>query len=94
MGAIREDQKENASKFMSALWNEFVKPYYNSEDTDEFWLGMMGKMNDLYNTYHLDENPQLCEMMMGFSCGLEIFAGNERRIRGVETLLRKMKGIG
>ena len=71
MAGIRKDQLEDASKFMSALWNEIVKPYYNPEKDDEYWLGLIDKINNLYDRFGLDRNKKMSYMMMGFANGLE-----------------------
>ena len=70
MSAIRKDQTELASKFMAAFWGELVKPYYNSEDTDEYWSQVIDKIDDLYERFDLYENRQLVEMMFSFTDGL------------------------
>ena len=91
MAAIREDQKDRASRFMSALWNELIKPYYNPVNTDEFWSEIVKKENELIERFDLESEKLLLEMMWGFTAGLEMKAGVER-VRSVEERLRHREG--
>ena len=78
MSQINKDQLDNASKFMGAIWTELIKPFYNADKTDEYWLKLINKEADLYERYDLGNNKQLLELMFGFTCGLEIEAGSRR----------------
>lgn len=70
MSEIRQDQKENASKFMSEFWNELVKPYYNPERTDVYWDKTYMKLDDMSKKY-CDGDERLFRILMGFWEGLE-----------------------
>ena len=87
MAAIKQNQLKDASEFMSAVWTELIKPFYNPEDTDEYWAKLVETENKLIRRFDLTNNRLLLEMMFGFTCGLEIGAGNERRTSYFEKLL-------
>ena len=70
MSEIKDNQKEYASKFMSTIWNELIKPYYNAEDKDEWWVDMMDKANAVASRYG-KADPRLTKMITGFIRGLE-----------------------
>ena len=91
MAEIRRDQLENASKFMSAFWEEMVKPFYNSEDADEYWLKLIDKGNELHDRFNLNGDDRLKEMLFGFCTGLEIKAGGEP-LSYLERFYRKLAG--
>lgn len=69
MSTIRQDQLEVASKFMTIFWKEVVKPFYNPENTEEWWgmlIDRMGKLNQEY----CPNDIRLRKMMIGFFNGL------------------------
>ena len=70
MAQITEEQKAVVSKFMSAFWNELVKPYYNPEETDEYWESLIAKADDLEKRFGEDETP-VRRMIFGFIGGVE-----------------------
>lgn len=77
MGAIREDQKENASKFMNVFWTQLVKPYYNPEETDAWWNELIKRVGDIGHEY-CEKDPRLRKILIGFESGLEEVRKNER----------------
>lgn len=88
MAAIKQNQLKDASEFMGAIWSELIKPFYNPENTDQYWSELVEKENELIRRFDLSEkNRLLLEMMFGFTCGLEMKAGNERRTSYFEKLL-------
>lgn len=77
MSAIREDQKENASKFMNVFWTQLVKPYYNPENTDKWWEEVFGTLSKIGDTYCKNDKI-LKAILFGFETGLEEVYRNER----------------
>ena len=69
MSSINDSQKDNASKFMSAMWVELMKPYYNAENTDEWWGTALAKANELAERYCKHDRKLLC-MVTGYMNGL------------------------
>lgn len=77
MGAIREDQKENTSKFFNVFWTQLVKPYYNPEETDAWWNELIKRVGDIGHEY-CEKDPRLRKILIGFEAGLEEVRKNER----------------
>lgn len=91
MAKINENQLENAKQFMSVFWMDLVKPFYNAEDDDDYWMAIIDKANEIFSRFHLEDNHQLREMLFGFICGLEI-KGNERRASYLERFYKRLLG--
>lgn len=70
MAAIHKDHQKNASDFMNAFWQELVKPYYEPEQGQDYWGGMLDKANDLADRYCKDDK-RLYKIILGFAEGLE-----------------------
>ena len=70
MAAIKEDQLKNTSEFMTVLWKYLVKPYYNPEDGDEYWLKMFATINKISQKY-CQTDKRLQMLLVGFENGLE-----------------------
>lgn len=70
MSVIREDQLDNAKKFMSVFWQKIVKPYYNTEETDEYWKALFTDMSKVGEAFCRNDT-RLKHMMYGFEKGLE-----------------------
>lgn len=70
MGAIREDQKENASKFMNVFWTQLVKPYYNPENSEEWWTDFFNKLSK-FGDEHCQNDKRLKGILFGFEKSLE-----------------------
>ena len=69
MSAIRQDQLEVASRFMTAFWKEIVKPYYNPKQTDDWWDAFIERMED-FNEKYSKGDMRLQKMLIGFYNGL------------------------
>ena len=69
MSAIRQDQLEVASKFMTAFWKEVIKPYYNPENTEEWWGHVIDHIDEFSQRYCKDDK-RLMKMLTGFFNGL------------------------
>ena len=69
MSTIRQDQLEVASAFMTAFWKEIVKPYYNPEQTDDWWDALIVHMED-FNEKYSKGDKRLQKMLIGFCNGL------------------------
>lgn len=70
MSAIREDQIKNASAFMNDFWKNFVKAYYNPEDSDEWWSEVFAVLSEIGNKY-CGTDRRLMKILLGFESGLE-----------------------
>ena len=78
MSAIRKDQMETASKFMTMFWKEIVKPYYNPEQTEAWWNDFIEKMK-VFNDLYCHDDKRLTKMMAGFYNGLHEVYKDERK---------------
>lgn len=70
MSAIREEQKQNVSAFMSEFWAGVVKPYYNPEDGDDYWMGFVEKTMKIAEQYG-KYDKRIVEIVLGFIKGVE-----------------------
>ena len=70
MATIRKEQQKDASQFMKVFWNEIVKPYYNPEDSDEWWNKFLDRTTDIAKNY-CGTDRRLHKILVGFAEGLE-----------------------
>ena len=70
MAAIRDEQLKNTSEFMTVLWKYLVKPYYNPEDSDEYWQKMIDTINKISQRY-CQTDRRLQMLLVGFETGIE-----------------------
>lgn len=70
MSTIHADQLKNASEFMTKFWSEIVKPYYNPEDSDEWWTEFIDKCSRMSDKYGRTDK-RISEMVLGFIKGVE-----------------------
>ena len=69
MSAMSKDQLDVASKFMTAFWKEIVKPYYNPENTEEWWGHAIDGM-DAFSKKYCADDKRLMKILVGFFNGL------------------------
>lgn len=70
MSAIRDEQKQNVSAFMSEFWSGVVKPYYNPEERDEYWMPFVEKVMEIAKKYG-NGDERIIGMVLGFLRGAE-----------------------
>ena len=70
MAAISEEHKKKAGQFMTALWGELMKPYYEPEGADTYWDDVVNKMSEIGKTY-CEGDERLKKILTGFVEGLD-----------------------
>ena len=75
MSAIRKDQLENASAFMTDFWKNFVKPYYNAPDyvteqPEDYWHEFIDVFGKIGNKYCL-KDKKLKAILFAFEKAME-----------------------
>lgn len=73
MAGITAEQKDRVSKFMSAFWNELVKPYYNPpvEQDDDYWSSAVGKADEITERFGGKDDVVIRNIVYGFIRGIE-----------------------
>lgn len=72
MAGITAEQKDRVSKFMSAFWNELVKPYYNpSDESDEYWSKVVSKADEITEQFGGKDDVIVRNIVYGFIRGIE-----------------------
>lgn len=72
MAGITAEQKDRVSKFMSAFWNELVKPYYNpSDESDEYWSNAVSKADEITEQFGGKDDVVIRNIVYGFIRGIE-----------------------
>ena len=88
MAEIRKEQMEYASKFMTVIWKELIKPYYNGEESADWWGTVLDKANKIGAAY-AHEDRRLVKMVSGFIAGVE----TEMTGKGYQNTLEDYRGI-
>ncbi len=57
MKILKEDQIKE-SRVMTGIWN-IIKKYYEPENSDEYWEGLVNDLHDLYDR----EGGELCKLI-------------------------------
>lgn len=57
MKISRADQ-DKESRVMTGIWN-IIKKYYEPENSDEYWEGLVNDLHDLYDR----EGGELCKLL-------------------------------
>lgn len=72
MAGITSEQKDRVSKFMSAFWNDLVKPYYNpSDESDEYWSKAVSKADEITEQFGGKDDVIVRNIVYGFIRGIE-----------------------
>lgn len=72
MAGITAEQKDRVSKFMSAFWNELVKPHYNpSDDSDDYWSNVVNKADEITEQFGGKDDVIVRNIAYGFIRGIE-----------------------
>lgn len=73
MAGITAEQKDRVSKFMSAFWNELVKPYYNpsADADDDYWSKAVGKADEITEQFGGKDDVIVRNIVYGFIRGIE-----------------------
>lgn len=70
MSKINAEHLKHAGQFMTALWSELMKPYYEPEGSDSYWDDVVSKMNEIGKRY-CDGDERLRKILTGFVDGLD-----------------------
>ena len=77
MAGITAEQKDRVSKFMSAFWNDLVKPYYNPPTTqgnasdDAYWRDSISKADEIATQFGGKDDVIIRNIVYGFIRGIE-----------------------
>lgn len=73
MAGITAEQKDRVSKFMSAFWNDLVKPYYNppAEQDDDYWSNAVSKADEITERFGGKDDVIIRNIVYGFIRGIE-----------------------
>ena len=72
MAGITAEQKDRVSKFMSAFWNDLVKPYYNpSAESDDYWSNAVSKADEITEQFGGKDDVIVRNIVYGFIRGIE-----------------------
>ena len=55
---------------MNEFWKDFVKPFYNPEEGEDYWQGVFDKIDALSQKY-CQTDVRLQKILIGFEQGIE-----------------------
>lgn len=87
MSAITQEQSSRVGKFMTEFWKDEMKPFYNPEDSQEYWDELVKKTSEICEKYGKDD-IRVAKMAMAYVAAVEAVHKEQDSIKTYEYMYK------